>query len=196
MWLYLLVFLATLLVDLVPFIGPPAWTVMVFFQIRYGLDIWMVLIIGVLGSTMGRYLLSLYMPRLSDRYIKQKKNEDLKYIGKQLSTKGWQIQLFVLIYTLTPMSSTPLFTAAGMARIKPIQILPAFFVGKFISDMLMVLTGDYIAQNSKSILEGLLTWQSFLAILPGIVIICAPLFIDWRMLLEKKKWKLNFRIWK
>ena len=196
MWLYLFVFLAALLVDLVPFIGPPAWTVMVFFQMRYGLNIWIVLIAGVLGSTVGRYLLSLYMPKLSDRYIKAKKNEDLKFIGKQLSTKGWQIQLFVLIYTLTPMSSTPLFTAAGMARIKPIQIIPAFFVGKFISDMLMVMTGDYVAQNSKSILQGLLTWQSFLAIFPGIVIICAPLFIDWRMLLEKKKWKLNFRIWK
>ena len=196
MWLYILVFLASLLVDLVPFIGPPAWTVMVFFQMRYGLNIWIVLITGVLGSTVGRYLLSLYMPKLSDRYIKAKKNEDLKFIGRQLSNKGWQIQLFVLIYTLTPMSSTPLFTAAGMARIKPIQIIPAFFVGKFISDMLMVMTGDYVAQNSKSILKGLLSWQSFLAILPGIIIICAPLFIDWRMLLEKKKWKLNFRIWK
>ena len=196
MWLYILVFLASLLVDLVPFIGPPAWTVMVFFQMRYGLNIWIVLITGVLGSTVGRYLLSLYMPKLSDRYIKAKKNEDLKFIGRQLSNKGWQIQLFVLIYTLTPLSSTPLFTAAGMARIKPIQIIPAFFVGKFISDMLMVMTGDYVAQNSKSILKGLLSWQSFLAILPGIIIICAPLFIDWRMLLEKKKWKLNFRIWK
>jgi membrane protein YqaA with SNARE-associated domain len=196
MWIYFLVFIAALLVDLVPFIGPPAWTVMVFFQIKFGLNIWLVLIAGVLGSTMGRYLLSLYMPKLSDRFIKAKKNEDLKFIGKQLSNKGWQIQLFVLIYTLTPMSSTPLFTAAGMARIKPIQIIPAFFVGKFISDMLMVLTGDYVAQNSKSIIKGLLTWQSFAAIIPGIIIICAPLFIDWRMLLEEKKWRLNFKIWK
>ena len=196
MWLYIFVFIAACIVDLVPFIGPPAWTVMVFFQMRFDLNIWYVLVVGVMGSTLGRYLLSLYMPWLSSRLIKVQKNEDLKFIGKKLSTKGWQIQLFVLLYTSTPMSSTPLFTAAGMARIPPMKIIPAFFVGKFISDMIMVMTGDYVAKNSKSILQGLLTWQSFATILPGIIIIAAPLFIDWRILFEKKKLRLNFRIWK
>ena len=163
---------------------------------RYGLNIWFVLVAGVIGSTLGRYALSRYMPWLSDRYIKVEKNNDLKFIGQKLSTKGWQVQLFVLVYTLTPMSSTPLFTAAGMARMKPMQIIPAFFVGKFISDTVMVMAGDYVAQNSKTIFKGLLSWQNFLTIFPAILIICIPLFIDWRLLFEKKKFRLNFHIWK
>ena len=80
MWIYILVFIAACIVDLVPFIGPPAWTVMVFFQIRYDLNIWFVLATGVIGSTLGRYLLSLYVPWLSDKFIKVKKNDDLKFI--------------------------------------------------------------------------------------------------------------------
>ena len=196
MWIYILVFIAACIVDLVPFIGPPAWTVMVFFQIRYNLNIWFVLAAGVIGSTLGRYLLSLYVPWLSDKFIKVKKNDDLKFIGQQLKTKSWQVQFFVLVYTLTPLPSTPLFTAAGMARIKPMQILPAFFVGKFVSDMVMVMAGDYVAQNASSLIHGFLNWRTILTILPGVLIIALPLFIDWRMLIQEKKFRLNFRIWK
>ena len=196
MWIYILVFIAACIVDLVPFIGPPAWTVMVFFQIRYNLNIWFVLAAGVIGSTLGRYLLSLYVPWLSDKFIKVKKNDDLKFIGQQLKTKSWQVQFFVLVYTLTPLPSTPLFTAAGMARIKPMQIIPAFFVGKFVSDMVMVMAGDYVAQNASSLIHGFLNWRTILTILPGVLIIALPLFIDWRMLIQEKKFRLNFRIWK
>lgn len=196
MWIYILVFIAACIVDLVPFIGPPAWTVMVFFQMRYNLNIWLVLSAGVIGSTLGRYLLSLYVPWLSDKFIKVKKNDDLKFIGQQLKTKSWQVQFFVLVYTLTPLPSTPLFTAAGMARIKPMQILPAFFVGKFVSDMVMVMAGDYVAQNAASLIHGFLNWRTILTILPGVLIIALPLFIDWRMLIQEKKFRLNFRIWK
>ena len=196
MWIYILVFIAACIVDLVPFIGPPAWTVMVFFQMRYNLNIWLVLSAGVIGSTLGRYLLSLYVPWLSDKFIKVKKNDDLKFIGQQLKTKSWQVQFFVLVYTLTPLPSTPLFTAAGMARIKPMQILPAFFVGKFVSDMVMVMAGDYVAQNASSLIHGFLNWRTILTILPGVLIIALPLFIDWRMLIQEKKFRLNFRIWK
>ena len=61
MWYYLSVFVAAFLVDLLPFFGPPAWTVMVYFQMRFELNIWFVLISGVLGSALGRYVLFLYI---------------------------------------------------------------------------------------------------------------------------------------
>jgi membrane protein DedA with SNARE-associated domain len=196
MWYYVFVFIAAFLVDLIPIAGPPAWTVMVFFQMKYDLNVWSVLIIGVIGSTLGRYLLSLYVPWLSGKFLKQQKNEDLQFIGQKLASSGWRVQLFVLLYTLMPLPSTPLFTAAGIARIRPLHILPAFFVGKFTSDMVMVLTGNYVAKNAKSIMEGFVTWKSISGTLLGVVIICVLLFIDWRMLLQQKKFRLNFRILK
>ena len=196
MWYYLLVFLATFLVDLVPFVGPPAWTVMVLIQMKFDLNIGLVLIIGVVGSTFGRYLLSCYVPWLSGKFLKVQKKEDLVYLGTRLSGKGWKIQLFVFLYTLMPLPSTPLFTAVGVARIKPMNIIPAFFIGKFISDMVMVLTGDYLAHNAGNIGKGFLSWQSIAGTMISLLLILLIFFIDWRLLLQQKKITLNFKIWK
>lgn len=196
MLFYLYLFLATIAVDLLPFFGPPAWIVMVFFQVHYGLNIWYVLLLGVSGSTIGRYLLSRYIPLLSGRLITKEKNEDLAYVGAQLSKAGWKMQLFVLLYTLVPLPSTPLFTASGIARVKAIYILPAFFIGKFSSDMAMVLTGDYVTRNAETLSTGQLSWQNIAGSLAGIIIIALFLFIDWRVLLQNRKLTLNFNIWK
>jgi membrane protein YqaA with SNARE-associated domain len=196
MWYYLSVFAAAFLVDLLPFFGPPAWTVMVFFQMKFNLNIWFVLIAGVLGSALGRYTLFLYIPYLSDRYIKVDKNEDLHFIGTKLAEKGWKIQVFVLLYTLMPLPTTTLFSAAGIAKIKAIYIVPTFLVGKFLSDLLMVITGDYVANNTASFLKGFLTWKSLSGIVLGIFILGMILFIDWRKLLIEKKFSLNFKILK
>jgi len=193
---YFLVFLGALFVDLLPFFGPPAWTVMVLIQMEFHLNIWAVLFSGVIGSTLGRYILSAYIPYLSSKIIKDKTIDDIEFIGRKLGGKGWGIQLFVLLYTLMPLPSTPLFTAAGMAKIKPLHIFPAFFAGKFISDMIMVFSGAYVAKNTVDITRGFLSFESLLWTILGLAIIFIFLFIDWRRLLVYKKFRLNFNIWR
>jgi uncharacterized membrane protein len=124
------------------------------------------------------------------------KTADLQFIGKKLEEKGWKIQAFVLLYTLMPLPTTTLFSAAGIAKIKAINIVPTFLVGKFLSDLLMVFTGDYVANNSASFFKGFLTWKSLSGIFLGLFILSMLLFIDWRKLLIEKKFSLNFRILK
>lgn len=196
MWMYLFVFLCSILVDIIPFIGPPAWTVMVFFQVRYHLNIWIVLIAGVLGSTIGRYLLTLYMPKLTIKFVNEKKNADLQFLGRKLEGKKWKIQLFVLLYTLLPIPSTPLFTAMGMAKVSPLRIIPAFFVGKFTSDAMMVYAGKYATENAIEIFHGLLSWKSIAGVLGGLIMLFLLLFVDWTTLLKLKKLRFKFQIWK
>ncbi|OQP63861.1 hypothetical protein A3860_23275 [Niastella vici] len=194
--IYILVFVSSLAVDIVPFIGPPAWIVMVFFQIKFGLNIWIVLIFGVVGSAAGRYLYSTYIYLLSKRFIKSQKNDDLQFIGGKLSTNSWKVQLFVILYTLIPLPSTPLFTAAGCSRIKTLYLIPAFFLGKFISDAVMVFTGNYVAYNIDSIVHGLLSWNLLVGTIIGLLLIGLFLFIDWKKLLQEKKFTVHFNIWK
>ena len=193
---YVLVFISSLLVDLIPFIGPPAWSVMVFFQIKFNLNIWLVLIVGVVGSALGRYLMTLYIPKLTSKVINEKKDAELKFLGEKLSGEKWKIPLIVFIYTLIPMPTTPLFTAIAMAKIKPMVVIPPFFVGKFISDMVMVYLGKYAAENTIDIMHGLISWKAILGLVFGLILISAVLFIDWYTLVLKKKLKLNFSIWK
>ena len=194
--LYIFVFLASLLVDIVPFIGPPAWIVMVFFQVKFGLNIWTVLILGVTGSAIGRYLYSCYINRLSARFIKPEKHNDLRFIGSRLGESGWKAQFFVLLYTLMPLPSTPLFTAAGVAGVRPLSIIPSFFVGKFCSDSVMVITGNYVARDLTTITSGFFSVRALGGTVFGLAIICLFLFTDWRNLLLEKKIRVSVHIWK
>src|SRR5688572_30703902 len=98
--MYLVVFVASFLVDLVPIIGPPAWTVMVFLAVKFDLNLWGVLAVGVPASALGRYVLSLYIPKLSGRLLKTHKNEDLQFVGEQIGQTGWKSSFFVFLYTL------------------------------------------------------------------------------------------------
>ena len=195
-WMYLVVFASALAVDLIPIIGPPAWTVMVFLLIKFNLNPWWVLAAGVPGSALGRFLLSLYIPKVSNKIIKRRKREELEFVGKKLGQKTWRSWLFVFIYTITPLSSTALFTAAGVAKINPAQIIPPFFLGKFISDAVMILTGRYAAGNTSGLVQGTFSVKGIVTAVVGLLVIGAFLFIDWRVLLEKEKLKFNFKIWK
>lgn len=193
---YILTLVVSFLVDVIPFVGPPAWTVMVFFQLKYDLNIWLVLVLGVAGSAAGRYVLSVYMPVFFSRLITEQKKEDMLFLGNKLSGNNWKVQLFILLYTLVPLPSTPLFTAAGIARIRAINIIPSFIIGKFSSDMVMVLSGNYAAQNAMAMTKGLLSWQSIAGCLSGILVIVVFLCIDWRSVFQNKRLQFNFNIWR
>jgi membrane protein DedA with SNARE-associated domain len=195
-WQYLLVFGGSFLFDVVPIPFPPAFTIMVFLQIMFGLNIWLVIIIGVAGSILGRYILTLYIPFLAGKIFKRSKNEDVEFLGKKMKEKGWRSQLVIIGYSLLPLPTTPLFLAGGMAKIKPLYIIPAFFIGKFISDAVTVHLGKYASEHAKSILEGALSWQSITSLGVGLLLVCALLFIDWRSLIQKSKFQLKFKIWK
>jgi len=194
-WIYVLVFLGAFLFDVVPIPFPPAFTIMVFLQIMFDLNIWWVIVIGVAGSILGRYVLTLYIPFLAGKIFKRSKNEDVEFLGKKMKEKGWKSQLFILSYSLLPLPTTPLFLAAGMAKIKPVYIIPAFFVGKFTSDAITVHLGKYAADNLTNVLESATSLNSIASFVFGLLLVCAVIFIDWRTLIQMKKFKLNFKVW-
>jgi len=195
-WQYTLVFLGTVLMDITPFPLPPAFTIMILLQIMFGLPIWPVIVIGVIGSIVGRYILTLYIPAVSNRIFKPAKNEDIQFLGNKLKNNGWKSQFFILLYTLMPLPSTPLFVAGGIAKMKPIYIIPAFFAGKFTSDSIAVFMGKFATENTQSLLNGMLSWKSFAGLMVGLFLLFLLVFINWRSLIQEKKLKLKFNVWK
>jgi len=193
---YILVFICAMLVDISPLPLPPAFTVMIFLQIYFHLPIWPVIIIGVAGSILGRYILTRYISGVSGKIFKQSKNEDVKFLGNKMKNKLRQSQLFVLLYTLMPLPSTPLFIAAGMAKMKLLNIIPAFVIGKFCSDSVAVFMGKYATENMDNLLNGLLSWKSVTGLMIGLLLLFSLLFVNWRTLIIEKKFKLKFDIWK
>ncbi len=192
MW-YLAVFLSAFAVDLIPVVAPPAWTLMVFCLVKFDLNPWAVLGLGVAGSTLGRYIFSLYVPKIAKRLIKDEKREELEFMGEKLSQKLWQSWTFVFIYTLTPLSTSALFTAAAVAKVKAWRTVPPFFFGKFVSDGIMIVTGHYAV---KDLAGSILSPEGLIIAAVGFLIIGCFLFVDWRTLLQKRKFQFNFKIWK
>ena len=89
MWVYLLVFLAALVVDTIPVFAPPAWTVLVLLLLTFHLNPWLMVIIGVTGSTLGRYILSLYIPKISAALVNRREDENLRYVGSKPARTPW-----------------------------------------------------------------------------------------------------------
>jgi membrane protein YqaA with SNARE-associated domain len=194
--MYGVVFLAAFAVDVIPLIAPPAWTIAVILLVKFHLNPLIVLLLCASGSTLGRYLMSLYIPRFTGLFIKRRKTDELEFLGKKLSQSLWQSWLFVFIYAVTPLSTTALFTAAGMAKVKPSRTLPPFFCGKFLSDAIMIFTGLYAANNFKDLVNGSYSPKAIVMLALGLVVVAGFLFLNWRELLQRKKFKFNFRIWK
>src|ERR1041385_27034 len=102
-----------------------------------------------------------------------------------MKEKGWKSQMVILAYSLLPLPTTPLFVAGGMARVHPLYIIPAFFIGKFTSDSIAVNLGNYANENAETLLDNALSWKSILSLALGLLLLFALLFIDWRTLIQK-----------
>jgi len=197
MWPYFLVFLAALAVDTIPIFAPPAWIILVVLLVKFKLNPWLTVVIGVTGSTIGRYLLTRYIPKISSSLVNRREDANLRYIGTKIGKAKWSSSVFVFLYTLTPLSTTALFTAVAMAGIKrPFHILIPFFFGRLITDGVLVFSGKYASKNLSELLHGEANWKSILTLLAGLVIISAFLFVDWRQLLEHRKLRFRFKILK
>ena len=195
-WQYLLVFVGALLFDIVPFPFLPACTIMILLLITFHLNVWLVIIAGVVGSVLGRYILILYIPLISNKYFKKSKNDDVQFLGTKMKENKWKGQIIVLAYSLLPLPTTPLFLAAGMSKLNTKYIIPAFLIGKFTSDTLAVHAGKYASDNAHSIMQNALSWKSLASLLFSLFLIFCVFFIDWRSLIQKKKLVWKFKILK
>lgn len=175
---------------------PPTWTVLVFFLTAYDLNIAAIVALGVIGATTGRFILSKYIHWASCKIFNKKQNENLGYLGNRIGKTPLSNFLFTFVYSLTPLSTTALFVAAGIARIRMSVVLAGFFAGRVISYTVLALSTRAIAVNIQDLTHGIFSWKSITSSLLGLIVLMAFIFIDWEELLDKKKLKLNFKIWK
>lgn len=194
--LFLASFAAALLVDTVPVFAPPAWTILAFIIIKWNANPWGIIAAGAAGSVIGRYILTLYMPHVSAKIFRPRENDNISFLGKRLGSRFWHANAFVLLYAISPLSTTALFTAAGIAQVNPWNILPGFAIGKFLGDAWVVFAGKVTAEKATDLMHGKVSWQAALTAGVGLLLISGVLFIDWRQVFEHKKLRLNFAIWK
>ena len=81
MVLYLAAFVTALLVDTIPVFAPPAWTILALIIVKWKPNPWGIIAAGAIGSVIGRYILTLYMPRVSAKIFRRWENDNLSFLG-------------------------------------------------------------------------------------------------------------------
>lgn len=194
---YILVLLASIAVDCIPVFAPPAWTLMLLLMLRFGLNPYVTAVVGTCGTVTGRFIFSsLIIPWLGAKALSRDKESDLRYLGKRLNDKGAAAFIFILLYSLLPLSTTALFTAAGLARVRKAFVLPPFFLGNLIGDTFLLLSGKAAVGSVSALFKGSWSVKDISMMAFGLLVVLALLFVDWRTLLQKKKVKWEWTFWK
>jgi len=170
---------------------------MMLLMFKFDLNPWAVVVIGTAGTVCGRMIFFTYIvPWVGKKAVGKKKEADLKFVGNKIFGKRWTTFVFVFIYSILPLSTTALFTAASLAKVKRVLIIPPFFLGNLIGDGFIIISGNYAITNFSDLYEGSFDLKNIVLMVVGLIVMLLFLFIDWRELLEKEKLKLKWRFWK
>jgi hypothetical protein len=196
-WAYALVLFASIAVDCVPVFAPPAWTLMLLIMLKYDLNPYATAFVGTCGTVTGRFIFSsLIIPWLGSKTLSPDKEADLRYVGKHINNKGIAAFIFIFLYSLLPLSTTALFTAAGLARVRKIFILPPFFLGNLIGDGFLLLSAKATIRSLGDLFKGSWSVKDISMMAFGLLLVLALLMLDWRTLMQKKKVKWKWAFWK
>ncbi len=144
LWLVLLV----VSVNLLPAFAPPTWSVLVYFALSYHLNEVALVLLGVASATLGRGLLSLGARRLR-RVLPPRYVANVTALGQRVSERRGRLVATWAVFLVAPVSSAPLFVAAGVMgslRLRP--LLVAFALGRLVSYSAYV-TGTHFARSSS-----------------------------------------------
>ncbi len=185
-----------LLVNIAPAFVPPTWTILVYFIVKHNLYLPLVVVCGVAAATLGRFILSKYIGIISHSLFNDEQIENIGYIGKRLGKTKKANFFFTFLYSLTPLSTTALFVAAGIAKIRMDMVLLGFFLGRVVSYTVLATSARALSSNMVSADGGGLTWGSIVKILLAAIVFLVFIFIDWKALLENKKIRIKWHIWR
>lgn len=130
MAIYLVAFVAIVLMNAVPAFAPPTWMALVFFLINYDLNPIALVIAGVASATSGRAILAWYFRKFSD-FVPSRFSKNMEYAGKYFESQPRKRYAILALFLVSPISSAQLFEAAGMMKtIKLRPLLAAFAVGR------------------------------------------------------------------
>ncbi len=177
---YAVVFLVVFFFNILPAFAPPTWATLSYFKLKNpALDTLSLAFIGVIGSTLGRWVLYLYSYYLGRRFIDPKRAENLLYLRKLIEEHGPFIGSF--LYAIGPLPSNFLFIIAGVSGAKVLPILAGFFLGRLLSYTFFIsLSFKLFGPFAKAFEEN--RWVLDILALVAAV---ALLFVDWKSIYFK-----------
>lgn len=178
---------AVFVVNLMPAFGPPTWTVLVFFRVKYDVPAVPLVLGGAAAAACGRFILASVFRRIGWR-LPEGKRDDLSAVGEALTERRASRWGTLALFLVSPFPSTQLFEAAGLTpQIDLRAISLAFFCGRLVTYSIYVGGATLAAATVSSLLdEGFRSpWAIALQVFL-LALLVAFLFIPWAKILRRR----------
>jgi len=184
---YLALFAIVFGINLLPAFGPPTWAVLVFTRLHWHLNPVVLVILGAIAATSGRYLLARGSRRFKGRLPRRMKDnlEDARALlqRKRLGS----IAIFGL-FVLSPLPSAQLFVAAGLLELQLRELTLAFFVGRLVSYSIYVSVATLADKQLGNVLGQIFGSPWAIALQIGLLaIVCLLPLVNWRRILGRTR---------
>ena len=143
---YLITLAAIFAVNLLPAFGPPTWSVLVFCQLTFGLEPFILVPVGAVAAASGRLLLALGARRFRDR-LGPESLTNLEAARTLLTGDRRRAAAGLGLFALSPIPSAQLFVAAGLLRVRLVPLTLAFFSGRLVSYSLYVGGASLVSES-------------------------------------------------
>lgn len=182
------VMLATVfVVNLMPAFGPPTWTVLVFFRIKYDIPAVPLVVGGAAAAASGRFILASVFRRVGGR-LPAAKRADLEAVGAAVTGSRASRWGTFGLFLVSPFPSTQLFEAAGLAPQVDLRgISIAFFLGRLVTYSIYVGGATLAAATIGSIIdEGFRSPWAIALQLFLLALLAAFVLIPWAKVLRRR----------
>ncbi|MCX6803965.1 MAG: hypothetical protein NTY48_05355 [Candidatus Diapherotrites archaeon] len=197
-WVLLIVqWVIVFIVNVIPAMAPPTWAVLSFFNITRSQNIWVLVIVGVSASTIGRFCLAKLSGYLTNQFVSKEKKREFIGIGEKLKGKSWEKFGFTVLFALSPLPSNALFIAFGATKTRLREVLAGFVVGRSISYLFLIFTTEKVFSSLGETMRGNTNLWTILVEVIGVIAILAFFKFDWAKMINfegndnnksKKRW--------
>ncbi|MEM4295610.1 MAG: hypothetical protein QXS91_02275 [Candidatus Anstonellales archaeon] len=172
--IYIELFLVVLIANILPAFAPPTWLILSRYQIKDNLDVWQVILIGVIAAALGRLIMYYYSSYFM-KFLPEHKKQQLHHLRMKLMKNKKAMLLFMFIYSLGPLPSNIIFILAGVSSLPILPIITGFVLGRLISYGFGVIT---LGKITSMLEENNIHVVQYLDLLAFLITI-GLLFIDW-----------------
>jgi hypothetical protein len=175
-------------VNVLPAFAPPTWTVLVFLGLRYDIPGPVLVVVGAASAAAGRFVLASAFRRLGGR-LPEGKRRDLEAVGAALTERRSGRWGVLGLFLLSPLPSTQLFEAAGLApQIRLVPVTLAFFLGRLVTYSIYVGGAALAEDTLRSILDEGITSPAAIALqVVLLALLAAFVLTPWARLLSHRR---------
>ena len=188
---YLILFLVAAGFAMIPLPLFPSWIVVAYLVVEFDLRLWLAIFIGALGTTVGRVILVAVSRVAGHRKLGRWSQDNLDYLHKRIEGAAGDMGIAVLLGASPPPAGV-LFILAGLMRVQLWLVAVSVFIGRTIGYWISVggtsLAAEPLANRLRDVVG---PWSVALAVLIIAGVLVLALRIDYRALLEDRKFRLH-----